>query len=44
MGQRTLAITRLLLRIFNLVALEGLDHLVATLDLRFLETRKRVVI
>ena len=29
MGQRTLAFTKQMLRIFNLVALEELDHLVA---------------
>jgi hypothetical protein len=29
MGQRTLAFTKLMLRVFNLVELKELDHLVA---------------
>jgi hypothetical protein len=44
MGQRTLAFTKQMLRVFNLVELEELDHLVAELDLRFLEARKRITI
>jgi hypothetical protein len=30
MGQRTLALTKQMLRLFNLVELEELDHLVAS--------------
>jgi hypothetical protein len=33
MGQRTLAFTKQVLRVFNLVELEEPDHLVAMLDL-----------
>jgi hypothetical protein len=33
MGLRTLAFTKQVLRVFNLVELEEPDHLVATLDL-----------
>ena len=39
MGQRTLAFTKQMLRIFNLVELEEFDHLVAMLDRRFLEAQ-----
>jgi hypothetical protein len=42
MGQRTLAFTKQMLRVFNLVELEEPDHLVPTLDHRFLEARKRI--
>jgi hypothetical protein len=40
MGQRTLAFTKQMLRVFNLVELEELGHLVAKFDLRFLEAQK----
>jgi hypothetical protein len=44
MGQRTLAFTKPMLRVFDLVELEEFDHLVAMLDCRFLEAQKRVTI
>jgi hypothetical protein len=44
MGQRTLAFTKQMLRVFDLIELEEFDHLVAMLDRRFLEVRKRIAI
>jgi hypothetical protein len=44
MGQRTLAFTKQMLRVFDLVELEEFDHLVAMLDRRFLEAHKRIAI
>jgi hypothetical protein len=37
MGQRTLAFTKQMLRVFNFVELKEFDHLVAMLDRRFLD-------
>jgi hypothetical protein len=44
MGQGTLAFTKQMLRVFNLVELEEFDHLVAMLDRRFLEAQKQIAI
>jgi uncharacterized protein (DUF1810 family) len=44
MGQRTLAFTKQMLRVFDLVELEEFDHLVAMLDRQFLEAQKRIAI
>jgi hypothetical protein len=44
MGQRTLAFTKQMLRVFNLVELEEPDHLVANAWRRFLEAQKRITI
>jgi hypothetical protein len=44
MGQRTLAFTKQMLRVFNLVELEELDTWSPTLDLRSLEARKCIAI
>jgi hypothetical protein len=44
MGQRTLAFTKQMLRVFDLVELEEFDHFVAMLDRRFIEAQKRIVI
>jgi hypothetical protein len=44
MGQRTLAFTKQMLRVFDLVELEETDHLVTSLDRRFLEAWKRMAI
>jgi hypothetical protein len=44
MGQRTLAFTKQMLRVFNLVELEEPDHLVTMLDLQFLEVRKWITV
>jgi hypothetical protein len=44
MGQGTLAFTKQMLRVFNLVELEEFDHLVTMLDRRFLEAQKRIMI
>jgi hypothetical protein len=47
MGQRTLAFTKQMLRVFNLVELEELDLGTSgapCLDRRFLEARKRIAI
>jgi BMFP domain-containing protein YqiC len=38
----TLAFTKQMPRVFDLVELEEFDHLVAMLDRRFLEARKRI--
>jgi hypothetical protein len=40
MGQRTLAFTKQMLRVFDRVELEEFDNLVAMLDHRFLEAQK----
>jgi hypothetical protein len=42
MDQRTLAFTKLMPRVFDLVELEEFDHLVTMLDCRFLEAQKRI--
>ena len=44
MGQRTLAFTKQTLRVFNLVEVEELDHLVTMLDLQFLEAHKWITV
>jgi hypothetical protein len=44
MSQRTLAFTKQMLRVFDLVELEEFDHLVAMLDRWFFEAQKRVAI
>jgi hypothetical protein len=44
MGQRTLAFTKQMLRVFDLVELEEFDHLVAMLDRRFLEAQEQIAI
>jgi hypothetical protein len=44
MGQRTLAFTKQMLRVFDLVELEEFDHFVAMLDRRFLKAQKRIAI
>jgi hypothetical protein len=44
MCQRTLAFTKQMLRVFDLVELEEFDLLVAMLDRRFLEAQKRIAI
>jgi hypothetical protein len=44
MGQRTLAFTKQMLRVFNLVALKEPDHLVTMLDLQLLEARKWIAV
>jgi hypothetical protein len=44
MGQRTLAFTKQMRRVFDLVELEEFDHLVAMLDRRFLEAREQITI
>ena len=44
MGQRTLAFTKQMLRVFNLVELEESDHLVANAWRRFLEAREQIAI
>jgi phosphate uptake regulator len=44
MGQRTLAFTKQMLRVFDLVELEEFDHLVAMLDRRFLEAQEQITI
>jgi hypothetical protein len=43
-GQGTLAFTKQMLRVFILVELEEFDHLVAKLDHRSLEARKRITV
>jgi hypothetical protein len=43
-GQRTLAFTKQMLRVFDLVELEEFDHLVAMLDRRFLEAQEQIAI
>jgi hypothetical protein len=44
MGQRTLAFTKQMLRVFNLEEVEEIDHLVTMLDLQFLEARKWIAV
>jgi hypothetical protein len=44
MGQRALAFTKQMLRIFSLVELEEFDPLVAKLDCRFFEPRKWIAV
>jgi hypothetical protein len=47
MGQRTLAFTKQMLRVFNLVELEELGHKASgspNLDRRFLEVREQIAI
>jgi hypothetical protein len=44
MGQRTLAFTKQMLKVFNLVELEEFDHFVAMLDRRFLEAQEQIAI
>ena len=43
-GQGTLAFTKQMLRVFNLVEVEEIDHLVTMLDLQFLEARKWIAV
>ena len=43
-GQGTLVFTKQMLRVFILIELEEFDHLVAKLDRRPLEARKRIAI
>jgi hypothetical protein len=40
MGQMTLAFTKQMLRVFDLVELEEFDHLVAMVDRRFLKSQE----
>jgi hypothetical protein len=44
MGQRTLAFTKQMLRVFNFTELENQMTWLPTLDRRFLEARKQIVI
>jgi hypothetical protein len=44
MGQRTLAFTKQMPRVFDLLELEEFDHLVDMLDRRFLKAHKRIAI